>query len=166
MTPHPSWLRTGSWSTPGKTQADLCRRLRSVCAESQDSSLVFLVTASFPWKTPERPVDPETLGGGRGEQKCKAEESIQSCGSPPSPPSLQIRDLFLQRRSSPQYNRSMHWLWGPLGAPHLILNKVKQSTSLNHPPRFLWRILKYAQKKRITRYSKKAPKMKRRAQNK
>lgn len=47
---------------------------------------------------------------------------------------------------------------------HLILNRAKRSTSLNPPARFQCLILKYAQKKGITRYSEKAPKIKRGAQ--
>ena len=124
-------------------------------------------------------MDPEIPVGGRGEQKLKAEESIQSHDSSPAPHSLQITDLFLKRCSGPQYNSAM--LWGSsdpqqsqaINKPqptssgdHPILNRAKRSTSLNPPARFQCLILKYAQKKGITRYSEKAPKIKRGAQNK
>ena len=68
-------------------------------------------------------MDPEIPVGGRGEQKLKAEESIQSRDSSPAPHSLQITDLFLKRCSGPQYNSAM--LWGS--------SDPQQSQAINKP---------------------------------
>lgn len=82
-------------------------------------------------------MDPEIPVEGRGEKKLKAEEFIQSRDSSPASPSLQITDLFLKSCNGPQYNSAL--LWGS--------SDPQQSQG-------------------ITRYSEKAPKIKRGAPNK